>query len=280
MESEAAPLPLSARLWTWFETNKKPTLYGVVALVAAGVIGGFVYWRSTEKEIEANQALSTVSGPNTPNPGARPGAAEAFLKIAADYPGSSAALRASLFAATSYFMEGKYAEAKAQFDKFARDNRESAFLGQALLGSAACLDAQGKSEEAATAYKNLVERHANDASVQEARLGLARLYEGKNQIADAKALYEEVVRNDPFRSSIGDEAALRLEDLRNKYPAPPAATTPQTMPKQTITLPSPNAVPKATASTATNAKPAAVSTNAAPIVLPGSNAAPFKLQTH
>jgi TolA-binding protein len=275
MESEAAPLPLSARLWTWFETNKKPTVYGIVALVAAGIIGGFVYWRSNEKEIAANEALSAVSGPNTPNPGARPGAAEAFLKIAADYPGSSAALRASLFAATSYFMEGKYPEAKAQFDKFARDNRESAFLAQALLGSAACLDAQAKTDEAITAYKNIVDRHASDASVQEARLGLARLYEGKNQIAEAKALYEEVMHNDPFRSSMGDEAAMRLEDLRNKYPAPPV-TTPQPMPKQTITLPSPTIGPAPKGPAGTNTKPAAANSNAAP----GSNLAPFKLQTH
>jgi TolA-binding protein len=280
MESEAAPLPLTDRLWAWFETNKKPTLYGVVALVAAGVIGGFVYWRSTEKEVAANEALSAVSSPNTPNPGARPGAQEAFLKVAADYPGSSAALRASLFAATSYFMDGKYPEAKAQFDKFARDNRESAFLGQALLGSAACLDAQGKTDEAVTAYKSFVERHASDASVQAARLGLARLYEAKNQIADAKALYEEVVHNDPFRSSTGDEAALRLEDLRNKYPALTPATTPQPMPKQTITLPPSAAVPRPNVSTATNARPAAANTNAAPKVAPSSNPAPFKLQTH
>jgi len=174
MESESAPLPLSVRLWTWFETNKKTTLYAVIALVAAGIIGGFVYWRSNEKEIAANEALSAVSAPNTPNPGARAGAAEPFLKVAADYPGSSAALRAVLFAATSYFVEGRYTEAKAQFDRFARDHRESAFLGQALLGSAACLDAEGKTDEAITGYKNLIERHPNDSNVQEARLALAR----------------------------------------------------------------------------------------------------------
>jgi tetratricopeptide (TPR) repeat protein len=277
MESESAPLPLTVRLWTWFETHKKPTGYAVIALVAAGVIGGFVYWRSSEKEIAANEALSAVSAPNTPNPGARPGAAEAFLKVAADFPGSSAALRAVLFAATSYFMEGRYTEAKSQFDRFARENRESAFLGQALLGSAACLDAEGKTDEAITGYKNLIERHSNDSNVQQARLALARLYEGKNQIAEARALYEEIGRNDPFRSSIGDQAAMRLEDLRRKYPAP--ALTPQPMPKQTITLPPSPAVPKPSVSTTTNAKPAAAATSSAPIVLPGSNA-PFKLQTH
>src|SRR6266566_4655764 len=118
MESEAAPLPLSDRLWTWFESNKKQALYGAVVLVAAGIIGGFVYWRQNEKELAADEALSNVSAPNTPNAGARPGAPEAFLKVAATYPNSSAALRAVLLAATSYFLEGKYQEAKMQFDKF------------------------------------------------------------------------------------------------------------------------------------------------------------------
>ena len=81
MESEAAPLPLSARLWTWFETNKKQALYGAIILVGGGIIAGFVYWNQNDKELAADEALSNISAPHMGNPGARPGAAEAFLKV-------------------------------------------------------------------------------------------------------------------------------------------------------------------------------------------------------
>ena len=148
MESEAPPLPLSAKLWTWFETNKKQALYGAVILVGGGIIAGYIYWQQTEKEIAADQALSNVSAPHLGSPGARPGAGEAFLKVAATYPKSSAAMRAILFAGTSFFLDGRYTDAKAQFDRFAREYRESGLLGQALLGAAACLDAEGRLDEA------------------------------------------------------------------------------------------------------------------------------------
>jgi TolA-binding protein len=275
MEPEAAPLPVSDKLWTWFETNKKQALYGAVVLVAGGIIAGYIYWQQNENEIAAGEALSNVSAPHMGNPGARPDAAEAYLKVAAAYPKSSAALRAVLLSGTSFFLSGKYPEAKAQFDKFARDHRDSGLVGQALLGSAACLDAEGKTEEAIAAYKNLVDRHPGENTIPEARFALARLYEAQNKPEDARNLYEEIMRNDPFRSSIGDEAAMRLEELRRKYPsAPPAAAA--AVPTMN---PTPSTPPRPAILSATNVAPAVASTNTKVIVLPPSNAAPFKLET-
>src|SRR4051812_30652004 len=218
MENEAAPLPLADRLWTWFETNKKQAIYGVIVLVGGGLIAGFVYWRQSEKEIKSGEAFSDVSEGQPGGVGARPESAEAYLRVAANYPKSTAGERAMLFAATSYFFGNEYDKAKAQFDKFAREYRESALLGQALLGSAACLDAQGKTDDGISAYKNLIDHRAGDLVVPEAKFALARLYESQNKPEQARTLYEEIVRNDPYRSSIGDDASMRLEELRIKYP--------------------------------------------------------------
>jgi tetratricopeptide (TPR) repeat protein len=276
MELEAVPLPLSDKLWTWFENNKKQALYGAVVLVAGGIIAGFIYWRQNEQELTAGEALSNISAPHMGAPGARPGAAEAYLKIAAEYPKSSAAIRAALFAGTSFFLDGKYPEAKAQFDKFAHEHRESGLLGQALLGSAACLDAQGKTDEAIAAYKNLVDKHPGENTIPDARFALARLYETQNQPEQAKGLYEEIMRNDPFRSSIGDAAAMRLEELRRKYPAPPppaASPTSVLNPNPSVILPRP-ALP-----TMTNVAPALAATNAAATNPRPTNAAPIKIET-
>jgi tetratricopeptide (TPR) repeat protein len=275
MENEAAPLPMADQLWTWFETNKKQAFYGAIVLVAGGLIAGFVYWQQNEKEVAAGEALTNVSAPQMGSPGARPEAAEAYLKVAANYPKSGAAQRATLFAGTSYFLGGRYAEAKTQFDKFAREHRESSLLGEALLGSAACLDAEGKTDEAIIAYKNLVDHHPGESTIPEAKFALARLYEAQNKPEQARSLYEEIMKNDPFRSSIGDESAMRLEDLRIKYPPAPAAATPP----PPVNLAPSAMTPRPSAQSVTNVISVKPATNAAPTVAPPSNAAPFKLQT-
>ena len=286
MDKDAAPLPLADRLWTWFETNKKQALYGAIVVVGGGLIAGFVYWQQSEKAIKAGEAFSNVS--DSPGGiGPRPELADAFLKVATQYPKSTAAQRAILFAATSSFLGNEYDKAKAQFDRFARENRESAMLGNALLGSAACLDAQGKTDEAIAAYKNLVDHHGGDLVIPEAKLALGRLYESQNKPEQARALYEEIVRNDPMRSSIGDDASMRLEELRVKYPPPrppPSAMTPSGM---TPILPmgtnAPGLVlPKPSIVTTTSVSRPKVITNAEqPIPRPApSNATPFKLESH
>src|SRR4051794_28195464 len=107
MQTEVAQLPLSHRLWAWFETNKKQAVWGTVAVVAVGLIIWLIVWQQGEKEINASEALASVTTPQTGNAGARAGAADAFLKIATTYPKSSAGARALLLAAGSFFVDGK-----------------------------------------------------------------------------------------------------------------------------------------------------------------------------
>ena len=120
-------------------------------------------------------ALSQVTGARG---GAEPAAA--YLKVAADYPKSSAVARALLMAAGSLFSDGKYTEAKAQFDRFGREYGSSPFMGQALLGSAACQDALGKTNEASTAYNDLIRQRPGENFVPQAHFALGRLYEAQN----------------------------------------------------------------------------------------------------
>src|SRR5438874_5890449 len=124
MDSDAAQLPLSDRFAAWFETNKKQALWGAVIIVAAGLIVGFVTWRKGEKEIEAGQALSAMSVPYTSG-AARGSAAEAYLKVANEYPNTKAAVRAVLLAASDYFSQGKYDQAKSLFERFRREHGDS-----------------------------------------------------------------------------------------------------------------------------------------------------------
>ena len=157
MESEVVQLPLWQKAWAWFEANKRQTLWGATGLAVVSLVVAFLLYRQNETEVAASEALSNLAAPQMA--GANRGeSAEAYLKMVAAYPNSRAAARALLLAAARLFEEGRYAEAKTQFERFTREHTDSPFRGQALLGIAACLDAEGKSNEAVAAYKDLIDR--------------------------------------------------------------------------------------------------------------------------
>lgn len=226
MESDAGQIPLSHKTWAWFEANKKQTLWSAGGILVLGVIVAFFLYRQNEAEVAASEALSNVSVPQMTGAGSRGDIAEAYLKVAAAHPKSGASARALLLAAGSFFVEGKYAEAQTQFERFRREHSDSPFLGEALLGIAACLDAQqGKTREAIAAYKDLIDHRPGDVVLPQARFALARLHDAQNEPEQARNLFEEVERTDPY-GSLGDEARMRLEELKAKYPKLMAATTP------------------------------------------------------
>ena len=236
MESNAGLLPLSHKAWGWFEANKKQVLWGAGGLLVLAVIIAFFLYRQNEEQVAASEALSKVSVPQMTGAGGRADTAEAYLKVAAAYPKSGAGARALLLAAGSLFVEGNYAEAKKQFDRFTREHRDSPLIGKALLGVAACLDAQGKSRDAMAAYKDLIDHHPGDNVLPQARFALACLYEAQNEPEKALNLFKEVSRErpDPY-DSLGSEAGMRLEELQLKYPnlvAPPTPMPATALPPQ------------------------------------------------
>jgi len=229
MDSKADELPLSDRFWAWFEANKKQALIGLGVIVAAAAIAGFVAWHRAEKETASGEALSNVAAEQATLPPGSQNATAAYLKIADEYPKTMAGARALLLAAGNLFAEGKYDQARAQFEKFAREHGDNPLMGQALLGIASSLEAQGKTTEAIGAYKSLVERHPNDSVVPQAKFALGRLYEAQEKGDLAKSQYEDILRVDPY-GSLANEAGIRIEELKWKYPnlatPPPAPTGP------------------------------------------------------
>lgn len=269
MESDVAELPLSERLWTWFAANKQTAVFLGVVLAVMGLLIWFFIWRHDQQEIGAGEALSNVSLAQSTGRGSHPDLAEGYLKVAAQFPKSSAGARALLLAAGSLFVQDKFDEAKIQFEKFIRQHPDSPFVVSAILGIAASLDAQGKTNEAVTAYHNLIEHHPNDAATFQARFALGRLYEAQNKPEQARAYFEEIARSLPG-STLANESLMRLEEMRTKYPnlfATPSSARPLGASPFTLTPPplSSNVV------VSTNPVP----TNAAP-----SNAVPLKLEEH
>lgn len=223
------------RALAWSVTNKKQIAWGagLVAVVALGTT--FYFWQKEQTIVNAAKALSALEA-QTAFGAPRAQSADAYLKVAADHAGTAAAPRALLQAGLVLFSQGKYAEAQAQFEKLNRDYTENPFRSQALLGVAASLDAQAKPEDAARAYKDIVDRFPNENVLSPAKFSLARIYESQGKLDQARTLYEELAGANA-NSSLGNEAGLKADELRQKMPAPkpsapavtPLLTTPQTV---------------------------------------------------
>jgi TolA-binding protein len=215
MQSDVAQSAGVYELWAWFEKNKKLVTIVAVGAALLALVIWFVVWQRGEKEVAAGMQLSGISM-QYGGLGPHPGAAEAYLKFAASYSGYAAAGHAILLAAGSLFEEGKYDEARLQFQRFIRDYRSSPFVSEAFLGVAACLGAQGKTADAVTAYKDVIDHHASDTVVPQAKLALGRLYLAQNKPDQAHSSYEEVSRTAPY-SAIGQEAGMRAAELEKQY---------------------------------------------------------------
>jgi len=240
MESDVARLAAIYKFWAWVETNWKKVAWIGGVLAVAILVVWFYVWRQGEQEVSASEALSNLRP--APAASGAPAAisAEAYLKVANEYPKTGGGARAVLLAADALFTEGKYAEAKAQFDRFLRDHAQHPLRGQAMLGSAASLGAQGKAAEAAAAYDDLIKRHPGNPVVPRAKFALARLYETQNRTDDALKYYEELTRSEAY-SSVGAEAEIRLQELR-RFIQPPITIAPITIPTPgtNITVPQTN----------------------------------------
>jgi TolA-binding protein len=217
MQSESVQLPVAHQAWAWFEANKKPALLGIGAIIVVAAVVSFYFYHQDQTDQAAAEALSAIAVSQLTGTRSAPDAATAYLKVAADYPKTTAAARALLLAAGGMFTEGKYTEAKGLFDRFTREYGDNPLMSEALLGSAACLDAMGKTNEALVAYGDLVRQHSSDNVVPQARFAMARLYEAANDPEKARTQFEQVAQSNPY-GSLGSEAGMRLEELNAKYP--------------------------------------------------------------
>ncbi len=255
MESDNTQNDALLQLRAWLEKNKKQVVYGAIGAGTVALIAWFFVWQAHEKQLEASAALAKVSVGQMMNPAAGQDSSPAYLKIATDYAGSSAAERALLLAGGNLFTQGKYAEAQNQFGRFIREHATSAFLSQAKLGMAACLEAQGKTNEALIAYKDLSERHPNEVATPQAKFALGRIFEAQNQPQQARKYFEDVARTDAG-TSLGSESGMRLEELNAKFP-PPAPTNSIPMLRPAEAKKSAATAPSATTSLTNRQVPAA-----------------------
>ncbi|HEU5123851.1 MAG TPA: tetratricopeptide repeat protein [Verrucomicrobiae bacterium] len=224
MESDVTQSAAFYKTWAWAEANKNLLVIAAAGILVVGCGIGLYVWQHNEKESSASQALSHVATQTSLTGHTAP--PEAFLKVASQYPNTAGGERALLMGAGQLFVEGKYAEAQEQFQKFLNEHRSSDLAGQAALGVATSLEAQGKTADAIKAYKDITEHRASDPITPRARLALGRLYEAQGELTQARDAYQQLARAE--FGGIGQEANLHLQQLLLKNPAlaqPPVTAT-------------------------------------------------------
>jgi TolA-binding protein len=207
-------------LLAWLEVNKRKVAGVALAAVVAGFIIYTWSYMKGQKDLKASTALLDLRpsmATSTNNP---PVPASSFDKVAAEYPGTSAAERAELLAATALFTEGKYPDAQTRFSKFVNDHPQSPWGSEAQYGVAAALEAQSKTNEALNAYQQVITAYGTSSVAGDAKLAQARIYEEQQKPEQALRLYNELL---PTGSAAGrmparSEAFSKREALYKQFP--------------------------------------------------------------
>lgn len=212
-----APLPEEQGsdfdLLTWFELNRKPILVAVAALIVAGVTMMVVRTQRRAAHENASTELLALRPPTKPGDAATPPAAADLIRLAETHAGTSAAERARLLAAGRLFSEGKYAEARAQFDQLERDFPQTEFASIAALGIASSLDAENKTNEAITAYQRVIGAFATSPAATQAKLAKAGLHVAAGQAQQALAIYDDLMKSQTMSQALQEAAMARARLL-------------------------------------------------------------------
>lgn len=217
------------KLWPRIEANKNRIIIGAVIIAIAIGVGWIFAVQQQQKAVEAGEQLTQL----TLTPNIKP---DAYLKFAGDYSGTRAGERALLSGASGLFDAGRFADAQVQFQKFLDEYPDSSFSASAALGVASSLSAQNKTDLAAKAYQQVLKNYSDAVAMNGAKMGLGKIAEAQGQYQNALGYYQDVAQQSPI-SSMRQEAALRLVDLKNKMPAP-GAPAPASPAPAAATLPS------------------------------------------
>lgn len=211
MSPEKPNTSLDIDLLTWYEVNKKSLFLGLGVIVVA--VAGVIIWRhnAEHRVVEASDALLKITTLKTDDPLS----VDALGSVAARYAGSPTGIQAQLLAAREHFSNGKYADARALFEKVA-DASAMDLVVIGKLGVAACLDAENKTQDALAAYQAVIALPEASAVAARARLAKARLHESLKQPKEALALYEEVGKG--AQGTVANDAFIRRANLLRQHP--------------------------------------------------------------
>ncbi|WP_242926306.1 tetratricopeptide repeat protein [Pontibacter vulgaris] len=190
-----------------FVAKNKSKLLGVFAVIAALVVGAFVFYNyrsSQNKEaqeamfqsvhyFEADSLNKALNGD---------GQYDGFLKIADEYSGTDAGNLAHFYAGVALLKEGKFADAQSHLEDFKSDDYLLQARAYSLIGDA--LSEQGKNKEAADMYKKAADHNANQYFSPQYLMKAGIAYEAGNDFKAAAEAYDKIVKDYVASAEVAD----------------------------------------------------------------------------
>jgi TolA-binding protein len=217
MDGEITQSEQWLRFVAWLEDNLRRIIVVAAVLIGVGTVVAFILWQGGQKQRSASESHSFLL--------AQPQLAtgEDLLAVADEVPGTAAGTRALLLGAAALYTEGRFEDAKTQFQRLLTETPAGPLTPKARFGVAACDEALGNVEAAISGYQSLVNSPASGNVIPQARLSLGNLYVEQGQPELARAQYESIIRL-MGGTALAAEARSRLGQL------PQAEVEPQPQP--------------------------------------------------
>jgi predicted negative regulator of RcsB-dependent stress response len=190
-----------------FVKKNKTKLLGVFAVIAALIVGGFLYYnyrssQNTKGQEALFQAVYYFEADSMNKALNGDGQYDGLLKIADEYSGTDAGNLASFYAGVALLKEGKFAEAQDQLEDFKSDDYLMQARAYSLVGDA--LLEQGKNKEAADMYKKAADHNANPYFSPQYLMKAGIAYEAGNDFKAATEVYDKIIKDFVSSAEVAD----------------------------------------------------------------------------
>lgn len=181
-----------------FISKYKNVLLGILGVVAAAIIGGFLFYNyrnSQEKEAQADmfQAIYYFEADSLNKALKGDGQYRGLTSIADEYGSTKAGNLAKFYAGVAYLKQGKFKEAI----NYLEDYKSNDLI---LQGRAFCLlgDANmelGNKKEAVEYYLKAADYNSNEFFTPQYLMKAGMAYEASNDYAKATEVYDRIINN-------------------------------------------------------------------------------------
>ncbi len=190
-----------------FVKRNKSMLLGIFALIAALIVGGFLYYnyrstQSAEAQRAMFQAVYYFEADSLTQALSGDGQYDGFLKIADEYGSTDAGNLAEFYAGVALLKQGKFADAAAHLNNFKSDDYLMQARAYSLVGDA--LLEQGKSKEAADMYLKAANDKPNPYFSPQYLMKAGVAYEAANDFKTAAATYDKIINDYVASAEVND----------------------------------------------------------------------------
>lgn len=195
-----------------FVKKNRNVLLGVFALIAAAIVGGFLYYnyrttRNAEAQAAMFQAVYYFEADSLNRALAGDGQYDGLEAIADEYGGTEAGNLAKYYAGAAYLKLGQYQEAINYLEDFSSKDYLVQARAYSLIGDARM--ELGNYQEAAESYRRAADHNANEFFSPQYLMKAALAQENANNYRGAVETYDRIINDYPNAPDVNDARKYR-----------------------------------------------------------------------